>query len=217
MVSLRLSLFIFIILISGTIACKKSDKQLITPAISWSGLAIVGDSIHFSCNTGNTLQWNFGDSSTSVEIAPNHVYSHPGTFVVKLVINGDNTQVAKTNLTIYPDPVYTHLIAGNRVWHHYIAFYEEGNPGTITNYNDTSFAINYIDPLTMAVGNDTVTFAQFIANDSVLLFFRDILSSGHTTGSYNQVTFNHVLDTVSFQKYTHISAASYMNEVYYTF
>ncbi|MCZ7558490.1 MAG: PKD domain-containing protein [Bacteroidia bacterium] len=50
-----------------------------------------------------SLQWNFGDGTTSTEEKPVHVYQQPGTFAVTLtLVNGPCTQTATATVTVQP-------------------------------------------------------------------------------------------------------------------
>lgn len=95
-------------------SCKKGDTTAVANDFTWSGLAIIGDSIHFTGNGGGSMHWDFGDSITSTASKPYHIYTHNGTFTVELIVNGKNAYRIDKDITIYTDPIYTHLISGAR-------------------------------------------------------------------------------------------------------
>jgi hypothetical protein len=52
--------------------------------------AASGQNLHFENKSSgaNTAKWYFGDGTTSTDYSPNHVYTNPGAYTVKLVIDG---------------------------------------------------------------------------------------------------------------------------------
>lgn len=40
--------------------------------------------------------WDFGDQTTSTEISPSHIYHRPGTYLIKLKTNGDESSYEQT-------------------------------------------------------------------------------------------------------------------------
>lgn len=51
---------------------------------------------------GESFSWNFGDGTTSKEVNPIHLYSTPGTYVIRLVVQDSNTCnfIDSTNITV---------------------------------------------------------------------------------------------------------------------
>lgn len=129
-----------------------------------------------------------------------------------MTINNNTSNIIDTTITIFKDPLYTHLIAGARLWHHNLTASEyliSGTHDTTIYYPDTSFSVNYIDPLTIAIGTDTLLY--FSSSDSVLTF-----EHGYPNPSYDNVYFNYISNSMIFQKYDHISAGSHSTEDYTT-
>ena len=80
-----------------------------------------GDTTHFtdiSLPSGSPIigwSWNFGDGSTSIIHNPNHLYTNPGTYIVKLkvtALNGSSDSITK-NVIVYnlPIPNFTSSIS----------------------------------------------------------------------------------------------------------
>ena len=195
-------------------SCKKENS--VANDFTWSGLAIVGDSIHFSANGGGSMHWDFGDSTTSTESKPYHIYHHSGSFTVKLLVNGNNAYRIDKTIGINNDPIYTHQIGGTRLWHHVYTLNRDGFPPATTNYSDTSFAVNYIDPLTISIGSNTLIFS---GSDTTSLYFYhtyydrypDIISQ-----SFDDLRFNYISNSIFFKKFVHISADGNSTEDYNT-
>ena len=76
-------------------------------------VACVGESISFfdqSENTPTTYKWYFGDGDSSSLRNPNHIYSNPGTYTVKLIVsnaNGSDSRELKDHILVNPSPVLT--------------------------------------------------------------------------------------------------------------
>ncbi|HMG15844.1 MAG TPA: PKD domain-containing protein, partial [Saprospiraceae bacterium] len=71
---------------SNTITISKYIKIKATPIASYS-YSINGYSTNFTNSTngiGNTYLWNFGDSSSSTEASPVHIYAQSGDYMVSL-------------------------------------------------------------------------------------------------------------------------------------
>ena len=132
---------------------------------------LFGQPVNFKSSIpGSTYLWNFGDNSTSADTSPNHIYSATGNYKVTMTLNNDTLHVVNHTIEIVNDPVYTHLIAGMKLWHHvYTIDY------TQTTYPkpDTSFSVTYIDPLTISIGADTLNYSSTYS-DSTLRFFRTV-------------------------------------------
>ncbi len=68
----------------------------------------LGSATEFSLSTSETivsLEWDFGDSETSTEINPQHIYSAPGEYTASVVITtATETQTFETLVTIFDTP-----------------------------------------------------------------------------------------------------------------
>ncbi len=88
----------------------------------------VGDTVHFTnCSEEATdYAWNFGDSETSTETEPFHVFTQPGNFEVSLTASKpDDSQTVTQNISVTADLSY--II-------NYGSF--SGDKSTITAYNN---------------------------------------------------------------------------------
>ncbi|WP_369753442.1 T9SS type B sorting domain-containing protein [Flavobacterium sp. WC2409] len=70
----------------------------------------LGDSTHFFLNTIekiDSVQWDFGDGTTSNAIDAYHIYKNPGDYKVTLIktINGENREPIEKTITIYESPI----------------------------------------------------------------------------------------------------------------
>lgn len=78
---------------------------------------------------GVTFQWDFGDGNTSTDIYPDHLYTQPGRYVVRLVANDPNTcnftDDTSRVITILPPPVAAYSFQPNKP--------QENTPTTFTN------------------------------------------------------------------------------------
>lgn len=182
--------------VNNDTASRKSKIIVINPDYSFdiAGLLITGKPISFilkySQTLGSTYLWDFGDGITSTDSMPIHVFANGGAYNVTLTVNSDIVNSSGKAVIIIKDPVYTYLIHGLHSWHgtkKIMSF------STSTNGFDTTFAINYVNPIAIAIEKDTL---QYIAalSDSNILYFRN-------TGSfyYNAVTFNHTNNSIHIQ------------------
>ncbi len=95
----------------------------VTADFSWSPVhPWVGTTVEFTgVSTGGvtTWSWTFGDSSTSSQSDPSHVYNSAGPFEVQLTVTGPTGSDSLTKtVTVTPDPPETPPIeqAGARQW-----------------------------------------------------------------------------------------------------
>ncbi len=131
----------------------------------------------------HTYQWDMGDWTTSTEPAPCHVYTATGAYTVKLVLNNNPELVAYKSVTILDTPRYTSIAAGMHNWKYYSGRSFSGDFRDTLYTADTTFAINYIDPVTITVGGDTIVYSQTTpAVDTVLCFYKTTPNgTGHNT------------------------------------
>ena len=65
----------------------------------------------------NTIEWSFGDGTTSAQKVVNHTYTAPGTYRIRMIItNEDGRDTAYTNLTLIEqlrDTVYADICKGD--------------------------------------------------------------------------------------------------------
>ena len=71
---------------------------------------VIGEEISFinESKVGNSWEWSFGDGSTSTERDPVHKYDEPGTYTVKLVVDGGTYSVEKNIMVSDIIPIVTY-------------------------------------------------------------------------------------------------------------
>jgi hypothetical protein len=161
--------FIFISLIA--VSCKKNNQNIKAnlSGVSFTCVSddIIGDTIKFTsiAPSGSSYMWHFGDSGSSAEANPTHVYTAAGTYIVALTIDNDTTVQAMIN--IFNNPVYTSQIAGTKSYKHvYLQLITE--PDTITYIE--SLPIGYINPALVSFLGNTFIYSPSLSHDSVLAF-----------------------------------------------
>ena len=66
----------------------------------------LGATVSFSANASNpalSYLWDFGDGTTSTEVAPTHVYSRAGLFTVRLTVGHGGTSISATDSVAVAD------------------------------------------------------------------------------------------------------------------
>lgn len=86
-------------------APKPADFRYISSSLHY----VIGEEITFinESTVGSSWEWNFGDGNTSDDKDPVHKYSHPGTYKVKLIIDGGKYEVIKTLMVSDIVPIVT--------------------------------------------------------------------------------------------------------------
>ncbi|MBL7934714.1 MAG: gliding motility-associated C-terminal domain-containing protein, partial [Bacteroidia bacterium] len=75
-----------------------------------------GQSVNFNNTSINatSYSWNFGDSGTSSQQNPNHIYTTPNVYTVSLTsFNGTNTATSNQTITVLPSPTLS--VSGNTI------------------------------------------------------------------------------------------------------
>lgn len=99
-----LSFFLIALAVLGYTACEQELKveEFETGLVDFSYQAtsihyVIGEEIAFinESKVGNSWEWNFGDGSTSSERDPMHKYEEPGTYTVKLIVDGGAYEIEK--------------------------------------------------------------------------------------------------------------------------
>ncbi len=131
---------------------------------TYTGTLNILDPVCFTAtgiNTKSKCIWDFGDGTSSSAIAPCHLYTSQGTYIVRLVVDNDIAhKVQKTlNMIQVSGTEYTYLIGGNRNWHHYTSqyMYTYTQRDTLA---DTSFAVQVLNHTSVCIGTDTIPFDQ---------------------------------------------------------
>ena len=85
-------------------SCKKDNESTTKPTADFSetsnGLSVTFTNTSLNTVTATTYLWNFGDSTTSVEASPTHVYSKYGTYNVMLKVMNSATVADSTTQPI---------------------------------------------------------------------------------------------------------------------
>jgi hypothetical protein len=206
-------------LIINNDSAKKITKIItILPAFdfTYSGTPAAGYPVSFTSNVaaGASFLWNFGDGSTSGDAAPSHVFSANGVFDVSLTINNEPDHIIKKAVNIFADGVYLSSIAGTRLWHHiYTDAYPWPPYHTAHVLADVTMSVAIIDPATIVVGGDTLTYNSTMLSDSVMVFSYN----NYYENENNILYFNHFTSGINYYKYVHVSAgAGDANDHFYT-
>jgi hypothetical protein len=159
---------IFLVLFTALSGCtKKGDDTSVTTEhvheFSGETSSVVGDTVYFKpvYPKGKTYRWDFGDGVTSGAEAPGHAYKAPGTYTVKLVVDGNMDLPVVSTILIYAGPFYTDRIAKSWLWRHNGTM---SNPhGSNVNFTrpDTAFSIGYFSKSKLNIGCDTLRFNYF--------------------------------------------------------
>ncbi|MBL7690104.1 MAG: PKD domain-containing protein [Flavipsychrobacter sp.] len=195
--------------------CRKNDPN--EPAIpsslktiSHMGDAMVGYPMRFSSDATNAkkYRWDFGDGSTSAEPDPGHTFTDTGTYQVNLMINDDTALRATFKLIVFRAPANTRLMEGEHVWRHSWGYSLSSGWDTTYYGPDVTMSIVYINPATIAIGNDTLKYAPTSPiNENYLQFVASKFTE--STGYYRtgSLVFRHgATDSISFKTFNRISA-----------
>ena len=168
---------------------------------SWTGLAMVSSTISFQSTAfpGSNCTWDFGDGNTATGTTSNHIYSSAGSFIVTLVENNSRADTIIKTIYISVDPVYTHLIAGDFVFHHtyqdYTGYYVKP---------DENITITVIDPLTIQFGTVMLYYGR--STDSSLLFSHP--PDKYYDYDYTSFNYNHISGNIDYVHQYNMSAGS---------
>ncbi len=187
--------------------CKKDNSSSID--FSYTGSQYRGGTLHFAPNTsaGGSSLWDFGDSTASAITAPDHVYTHGGTFTVSLTMSG---RVVSKMITIGVDSVHQSLIAKTWMWHKQTdGYYPPAQKDTVYHLADLSATVYSLAPGVILMIKDTLFFAS--STDSTINF-----SSVHYYGSpsstpanaWSIFQYNFNTNQVSYQYRYHVSAGA---------
>ncbi len=175
--------------------------------ITHTGEPYKDSAISFSSDVpaGISYRWQFGDGDTSTLSQPKHTYDSAGKFLVTLVLNNDAGFTFKDSIAIGFHKF--DLLPGTKTWHH---TYMHPSPWAQIEYAgaDTSFSIDYIDPIRVKISNDTLVYTSMYtvyANpDSALVFCK---LAGPI--DYNKfLTYNCITNKVSYHIQWHVSAGA---------
>lgn len=196
---------LFIFFAVAIFSCKKDDVVKTTATnnntgsypIYYTGTPIIGDTVFFVINSpilpdSTTYLWDFGDSTTSTSAAPYHIYNSAGDFHVTLSINNipdypdipDRPGKYDLIVSIYKDPIYTPHMTNLRSWHIVREYY----PPADTTYGDTSFALKYVNDVSVFFNSEFFTYNPTLSSNDVIVF--------SAPGDDNNIYYNYVKDSV---------------------
>lgn len=106
--------------------------------------------INYSVDADN-YSWDFGDGTTSTEEQPEHTYTQPGTYTIKLTArskNGkkENTQIKSVTITVNTNPMFvgtydvTDNCSGTSDFYA-ITITDQGNNLSIINFKNTGIEL----------------------------------------------------------------------------
>lgn len=222
---------LFFLVVSATMSqgCRKNDNN--EPAapstlktISYSGDAMAGYAVSFSSDATNAkkYQWTFGDGGTSAEPKPGHMFADTGTYLVSLMINDDTTLRVTTKLTVFRAPANTRLMEGDHVWRHSWGRSLSGAGDTTVYGPDVTMRISYINPATIAIGQDTLKYVPASpVDENYLRFSSTKRGEEYLLYSTSEITrdliFRHgVTDSISYSIVNMVSPRGHTFENYYS-
>ncbi len=183
--------------------------------INYSGARITGGAIVFGSNadTSSKLQWDFGDGITSSVFSPTHIFNSPSGYVVKLIVDGQSSDPVFAVISIFNDPIYTHSMGRLRNWHHVNSSIIRLPPYYTNTYEDISFAINYIDPVTVSLG-DTFFYKSTGPGDMLTFGWHNfpILSE-----YYGYIYYFPTTDSIAIYKHVYIAGGHSIDDSFNTY
>lgn len=180
-----------------------SKEILVAPAsayVEYSGVRVTGETIYFNSHRtddGNHT-WDFGDGTGSNVNDPNHVYTQPGAYIVRLEVTGleDKPMTAAASIEIVDDPVHTAKIVTQRSWEITVTDFNLPANIFITHapYSKT-FTMEYKNKIEVAFPASgplygSLSYNQKASNGSLLVFTRSFGISSDT------LIYDHVADTI---------------------
>jgi PKD repeat protein len=158
---LHFAVILFVLVVA--IGCKKpkSDPAPATSTyhISWTYQSVSGvppGNYQFAFTTdapaGSTVLWNFGDGSVNTMMAPTHVFTTTGSYVITLVVNADTAHMVSKTLDVYQS--LPHAIYYSATWMKDSAVHFSSNVP-----RDSTFAWDFGDGTTSADSTPAHAFA----------------------------------------------------------
>jgi len=151
--------------------CRKNKNG--SPDFSYNGSRYLGGTLQFTTSSlsAKTLLWNFGDGSTSTDIAPAHTYTWAGRFTVTLFINGDSSNTLSKTLVIGADSVHEAMLNETKTFHEVTeGFYPPAGKDTAFDDGTASYSALSIGVGTIIFKGDTLY--SHGSDDSALYFVR---------------------------------------------
>lgn len=194
--------------------CKKkdtsADNYTVTFDFSYTGVPCPGSQIHFKAAAppGVSLHWDFGDGTSSTDSTPSHIYNSVDSFNVTLVINGNPLYTVSKKVAVFKAPLYTQNLAGNYTWRHTYNSYGSSGHDTNLTLAPTTFAINYIDVVTIAIGADTLIYDPGSSSDYYLYFSKLADRAAGTLEMEWSLQYNHYNNAITYSVATYRSDGS---------
>lgn len=174
-------------------------KITLEPSMSLTGMISAdlcnGPTVAFLNNSGISGTWNFGDSTSSIEINPTHIYDSAGVYTVTFNSPENCVLPFDTTITVLPEAAVQAAIGNN-----YVACFSQAEiqftDSTVSANPIASWNWKFTPGQPSSAQNPVVTFTQE-GVITAMLTVTDI-NGCHDT-ALAQVTINIVNDTVSSQ------------------
>ena len=165
--------------------CKKKSADLIKPTFSVKETTIeVGDSVYYEDHTdgATSLFWDFGDGATSKQEKGYNTYYEPGTFTVKLTVNGvatDSVFVIVNEKNVKPEDKITPkpIVTGPTVVY-------VGEPATFTDATPGAQHTDWQNMVTAEVKRDSKTYTTTFTRkgDFTIIATNDVAKGSNGQG-----------------------------------
>lgn len=180
-----------------------TKEVLVAPAsayVEYSGVRVTGETIYFTSHRtdGGNHTWDFGDGSSSNANDPNHIYTKPGKYIVRLEVTGleDKPMTAATSVEIVDDPVHTANMTNNRTWEITTTDFNlpANTSNTLAPYT-SNFALEYKNKIEVAFPasapiHGSISYNAKASTGNLLVFTRSFGISSDT------LIYDHVADTI---------------------
>lgn len=216
---------LLISLIMLGVSCNKEDATPAAPTyvslsrILLSKKQVAGHDVCFTTiDSGVTsYNWDFGDGHTSTEEAPCHVYADSGMYTVSVFINGNPSLSMSRECYICPEPLFGHLLDGERAWRGYKGVAFSNGTSDTTYQTDTTFAINYLDPTSVVIGSDTLYYRYVRPHNDSILVYGNEYANEYDKVTHKTVRLHHTpsVDSMVFSIWTSISPGGAGFQSYY--
>ncbi len=115
-------------------APKPADFKYVSTSLHY----VIVEEITFinESTVGSSWEWHFGDGDTSTERDPVHKYTNPGTYKVKLIVDGGKYEVTKTLMVSEIVPIVTFTSSDSVI---------------VYNKSEVSFSVKLLNPENLTV------------------------------------------------------------------
>ena len=178
--------------VNRVIRVERGTKTLV-PVANFSASPTTGSApltVNFtdlSTHNPTSWQWDFGDSSTSSEQNPSHIYASQGSYTVSLTVsnaNGSNTKTVTNCITVNACPHLVRIVRGTPVYFSTLQdAYNAANNGEViqsvgTRFTEDLLQINKNITVTLDGGYD----CQYATN-SGMTFLKGMIQTTSTGGT----------------------------------